>query len=172
MSCRHHYQCDCIVALTSNQQQTRDNGGTKHPCKENSCEVATHKVRGNGQGLTGNIPLSINVAGDAEEFTVFEDYTDNHNKTFLQLSVEPSPLDNTFSVLDVRIYTRDSLEPIEVRLQTNSIGPGFIGIPRGVQVENFTRLTVSNVLDSPSVLRVYIEKTFCICCKGRGGHSL
>ncbi|KPB05840.1 hypothetical protein AAV98_05305 [Bacillus sp. CHD6a] len=158
----------CTMAITSpSQQQGRMK---KHHCKNESCNVETHKVRGNGQELTGNIPLLINVPGDGEELTVLEDFTDNHNKTFLQLSAETSPMDNTFRVLDVKIFTRDSEEPIEIRLSTNPIGPEYTGIPRGIQVENFARLTVSNPLETASTLRVYIEKTFCICCRKNGGH--
>jgi len=135
----------------------------KH-CKKKHCQIASHKVRGDSQGLTGNIPFQVNLLGGAEDIIVFEDYTDNHNKTLLQLSAETSLVENTFSILDVKIFTRDSDEPIEIRLSTNPFGPVFTGIPRGIQVENFVRLTVSNPLTTIGVLRVHIEKTFCICC--------
>ncbi|NMH71708.1 hypothetical protein HF078_01330 [Bacillus sp. RO2] len=168
MGCKDNHMKHCTMALTSPSQQP---GRLKdHKCKKDSCNVETHKVRGNGQGLTGNIPLQINIPGNAEELTVFEDFTDNHNKTYLQLSSEPSPIENTFSVLDVKIFTRDSKEPIEIRLSTNPIGPEYTGIPRGIQIENFASLTVSNPFDTASTLRVYIEKTFCICCRKNGGH--
>ncbi|UAL47119.1 exosporium protein D [Sutcliffiella horikoshii] len=169
MSCRDSRLKYCRETLGSiSPQRVRPNGHKKLKCKEISCELETHKVRGNGESLTGNIPNSIFVPAFREELVVFEDYTENHNKTFLQLSVEPAPPNITFRVLDVRIYTRDSEEPIDIRLTTNPFGPEFTGIPRGIQVENFVRLTVTNTLESPSILQFYIEKTFCICCRESG----
>ncbi|MGD6778547.1 hypothetical protein ACQCT3_02200 [Sutcliffiella horikoshii] len=157
MRCNHF-----TVALTSNgKQQVNKNGHKKPECH---CQVASHKVRGDSQGLTGNIPFQVNLPGGAEDISVFEDYTDNHNKTLLQISAEPSLVEYSFSVLDVKIFTRDSDEPIEIRLSTNPVGPVYTGIPRGIQVENFVRLSVSNPLETIGTLRVYIEKTFCICC--------
>lgn len=170
MSCKDSRMKYCKEALGSTSPQRVSPNGhyKKTKCKENSCAVETHKVRGNGENLTGNIPINILVPAFREEMIVFEDYTENHNKTFLQLSVEPAPPDNTFRVLDVRIYTRDSEEPIDIRITTNPFGPEFTGIPRGIQVENFVRITVTNTLESPSVLQVYMEKTFCICCRESG----
>ncbi|WP_404445763.1 exosporium protein D [Sutcliffiella horikoshii] len=169
MSCKDCRMKYCRKALGSMRSQgVSPNGHHKKPkCIENRCEVETHKVRGNGENLTGNIPINILVPAFREELVVFEDYTKNHNKTFLQLSVEPAPPDNTFRVLDVRIYTRDSDEPIDIRLTTNPFGPEFSGIPRGIQVGNFVRLTVTNTFEGPSILQVYMEKTFCICCRER-----
>jgi len=165
MSCKDSRLKYCKEALGSTSpQRVRP----KPKCKENSCEVATHKVQGNGESLTGNIPINILVPAFREELVVFEDYTENHNKTFLQLRVQPAPPNNELTVLDVRIYTRDSDEPIEIRLSTNPVGPVFTGIPRGIQVENFVRLTVTNILGDPSILQFYIEKTFCICCRESG----
>lgn len=165
MRCKHSKKKHCTIALTSTDQQKVGSNGYKKPeCKENTCQVATHKVRGDSQGLTGNIPFQVNIPGGAEDIIVFEDYTANHNKTLLQLSAEPSLVEYTFSELDVKIFTRDSDVPIEIRLSTNPFGPVFTGIPRGIQVENFVRMTVSNPLDTIGTLRVHIEKTFCICC--------
>ncbi|WP_223701165.1 hypothetical protein [Sutcliffiella deserti] len=169
MSCKNSRINHCKETLGSiSPQRVKPISYIKPSCIENSCEVATHKVQGNADGLTGNIPINIFVPGGTENLIVFEDYTENHNKTFLQLSAESSPLDNSFSVLDVLIYTRDSEDPIEVSLSTNPFGPVFSGIPRGVQVENFVRLTVSNPIENAGVLRAYIEKTFCICCRENG----
>lgn len=170
MSCKDSRMKYCKEALGSiSPQRVSPNGHHKKTqCKENSCEVETHKVQGNGENLTGNIPINIFVPAFREELVVFEDYTENHNKTFLQLTVQTAPTNNSFRVLDVRIYTMDSDKPIDVRLTTNPFGPVFTGIPRGIQVENFVRLTVTNTLEIPGILQVYIEKTFCICCRESG----
>lgn len=172
MSCKDSRMKYCREALGSTRpQRVSPNGHHKKECKENSCEVETHKIQGNSEGLIGNIPINLFVPAFREELVVFEDYTENHNKTFFQLSVQPAPPENTFRVLDVRIYTRDFDEPIDISITTNPFGPEFTGIPRGIQVENFVRLTVTNTLESPSILQVYMEKTFCICCRESRGQE-
>ncbi|MGD7052879.1 exosporium protein D [Sutcliffiella horikoshii] len=164
MRCHDNKRHCRTLAITSASPQ-RENGSKKRVCKENSCEVETHILQGNGESLRGNIPVEVFVPAETEELVVFEDYTENINTTFLQVAV--GSFNNIGGQLFVRIYTRDAEEPIEVVIVTD-LGREFTSIPTGIQVENFVRLTVSNRIDFPVFLRVYAEKTFCICCNESG----
>ncbi|WP_339149662.1 MULTISPECIES: exosporium protein D [unclassified Sutcliffiella] len=132
-----------------------------HNDSKADCKVETHTVAGSGANLTGNIPYLVQVPPGSDGIVVFEDYTCNHNKTFLQLTSVPggnqlSPVD-----LEVTIQTRGSRFPI------TAIVPGGpdIGGTRAFQVEDFESLSVSNPDDIvPGRLAVFIQKTFCICC--------
>ncbi|HFJ9496222.1 TPA: exosporium protein D, partial [Bacillus cereus] len=54
--------------------------------QKNNCFVETHTIGGSGVNLNGNIPISIDLL-DTTPQTVFEDFTNNHNKTLIQLFV-------------------------------------------------------------------------------------
>ncbi|HFK1683252.1 MULTISPECIES: exosporium protein D [Bacillus] len=116
----------------------------------NNCFIDTHTIAGFGENLTGNIPLTITILPGAAQ-TIFEDFTENPNSTFLQLSVPQKELPMT-----VTIRSRNSNSPITVIIPTDTT--------RFFQVENFESLTVSTPSSQPGFFSLFIKKTFCICC--------
>lgn len=78
---------------------------------------------------------------------VFEDSTNNHNKTLLQFRVP-----GTSTPVVVTIRTRNSRIPITATITT--------GETRILQVENFESLTVTNNTNINSDIGVFIQKLF------------
>ncbi|HDR6311627.1 TPA: exosporium protein D [Bacillus cereus] len=127
-----------------------------------NCFIETHTISGSGANLTGNIPLNLLVPPNTSNLPVFEDFTNNHNKTLLQISSTPF---SAFPALPLTIIirTRRSNNPIVATLTTDEVGN--LGGPRVFQVEDFESLSVSNTNQfQTGELNVFIQKTFCICC--------
>ena len=53
---------------------------------KNNCFTETHTIAGSAENANGNIPVSVFLETTAPQ-TVFEDFTNNHNKTLIQLFV-------------------------------------------------------------------------------------
>ncbi|KEK25713.1 exosporium protein D [Bacillus gaemokensis] len=124
-----------------------------HHQKDN-CFVETHTIAGTGTNLTGNIPLNVFLPTNTSR-TLFEDFTNNHNKTLLQFFVT-----GTSAPIGVTIQTRGSRLPITAILSPTET--------RIFQVEDFQSLILSNATtDDAGSLGVFIQKTFCICCNDR-----
>jgi len=127
--------------------------------------VETHKFQGFGENETGNIPLSFIInAGD--EYVLFEDFTENHNKTYFQVgspTLGPEFLDNN---LRVRVTTDSSDTPFEYDIPLSQT--------RAFQLENVRRISVQlNNLPIFFQRRIsfYLEKTFCISCSEGGAEN-
>ncbi|HDV8362701.1 TPA: exosporium protein D [Bacillus cereus] len=118
--------------------------------QKNNCFVETHIIGGSGVNLNGNIPISIDLL-DTTPQTVFEDFTDNHNKTLIQLFVV-----GMSAPVQVTILTRRSSVPITTTLQPVQT--------KIFQVEDFQSLTFTKQEGPASVVSLFIQKTFCICC--------
>lgn len=124
--------------------------------------VETHKFQGFGENETGNIPLTFIInAGD--EYVLFEDFTDNHNKTYFQVgspTLGPEFLDNNMLV---RVTTDSSETPFEYNVPLSQT--------RAFQVENVRRISVQ-LTNLPIFFQrqisFYLEKTFCISCSEGG----
>ncbi|ARJ22118.1 exosporium protein D [Bacillus sp. ISL-8] len=114
-----------------------------HNKKEN-CFIETHTIAGS------NIPIDIVVPANTSRI-VFEDSTNNHNKTLLQFHVP-----GTSAPIVITIRTRNARRPITATIAT--------GETRIFQVENFEGLTVTNNTNTSSDIGIFIQKTFCICC--------
>jgi hypothetical protein len=90
---------------------------------------------------------------------VFEEFTDNHNKTGISVTNSTSPPCTTILIIE----TRDDSPPIE------RILPGVVqgqANTANFQVENLKRLSV-RCQGNPVGFCSYtmtIRKTFCICC--------
>ncbi len=54
--------------------------------QKNNCFIETHTIAGSAENENGNIPVSVFLETTAPQ-TVFEDFTNNHNKTLIQLFV-------------------------------------------------------------------------------------
>ncbi|EDX67760.1 MULTISPECIES: hypothetical protein [Bacillus] len=120
---------------------------------KDNCFIETHTVAGSDTTPTENVPVTIIVPSDTSR-RVFEDLTNNHNKTLLQISV---PED--VSPIEVTIQTRSSPTPIIATLATNET--------RVFQVEDFQSLILTNNTEFLNFIEVLIKKTFCICCNDR-----
>ncbi|MBA9026269.1 hypothetical protein [Peribacillus huizhouensis] len=112
------------------------------------CTVQNHNF------TTGDIPVPAN----ATNLVIFEDFTKNHNKTFLALTAGNN------AGVQVTITTREKKHKKDCchRPITETIPAGGT---RVFQVEDFKRLTVSNPTNNATTLRATIQKSFCICCK-------
>ncbi|MGN4808840.1 exosporium protein D [Bacillus cereus group sp. MYBK108-2] len=121
--------------------------------QKNNCFIETHTVAGSETTPTENEPLTIIVPPDTSR-RVFEDFTNNHNKTLLQISVPGDAFP-----IEVTIQTRKSSTPITATLATNET--------RVFQVEDFQSLTLTNNTEFINFIEVLIKKTFCICCNDR-----
>lgn len=118
--------------------------------QKNNCFVETHTIGGSGENLNGNIPTSIDLLNTTPQ-TVFEDFTNNHNKTLIQLFVV-----GMSAPVQVTILTRRSSIPITTTLQPVQT--------KIFQVEDFQSLTLTKQEGPTSVVSLFIQKTFCICC--------
>ncbi len=126
--------------------------------------VETHKLQGVGENESGNIPLNF-VIGAGVENVLFEDFTENHNKTYFQISNLPTTGEPVGFNMLLRVTTDDN----------DTENPQEIIIPysqtRAFQVENLRRVTVQ-LLDLPVFFQrrvsFYLEKTFCISCSEGG----
>jgi len=118
--------------------------------QKDNCFIETHTIAGSGPPSTGNVPLDIIVPPNTSR-AVFEDFTSNHNKTLLQVSVP-----NDSGSIEVTIRTRGSSRPIIATIVPNEI--------RIFQVEDFQSLTLTNNSDAFDFIDIFIQKTFCICC--------
>ncbi|PUB18246.1 hypothetical protein C8K15_101451 [Paenisporosarcina sp. OV554] len=109
---------------------------------ETTCFVETHDFNsGISQPCNGSTKV------------IFEDLTNNHNKTMIQaLSIEAP------CIPILIIETKDGRPPIERTLEF------LLGI--NIEVENVKRVSVrcqGNPTGTCSVI-FFIQKTFCICC--------
>ncbi|KAB2451739.1 exosporium protein D [Bacillus sp. CH126_4D] len=118
--------------------------------QKNNCYIETHTIAGLNTTPTENSPLTI-IVPPAASRRVFEDFTNNHNKTLIQISV-PSDV----SSIEVTIRTRRSPTPIIAILVP--------GETRVFQVEDFQSLTLTNNTEILDFIDILIRKTFCICC--------
>ncbi|MGD6778548.1 hypothetical protein ACQCT3_02195 [Sutcliffiella horikoshii] len=129
--------------------------------------VETHKLQGFGENETGNIPLTF-IINAGEEYVLFEDFTENHNKTYFQVgspSLGPEFLDNN---LRVRVTTDSSETPFEYDIPLSQT--------RAFQLENARRISVQ-LTNLPIFFQreisFYLEKTFCISCsEGGAGNEM
>ncbi|TXR76958.1 exosporium protein D [Bacillus sp. AR8-1] len=130
-----------------------------YPLHEKKCFIATHTISGSETNSNGNIPLNIFVPGNTSR-VIFENFTNSHNKTLLQLHV-PFPVDDRR--IEVTIQTRNSHIPI-----ITTLVPGETKV---FQVENFQSLTFTNNNKKSSFITIFIKKTFCICCTNQNDYS-
>jgi len=152
------------VELTGNVARVIRNERNHRKCPPKNF-VETHKFQGFGENETGNIPLDFIINGGTE-IVLFEDFTENHNKTYFQIS--NLPLNDGMTIgfdIVVRTTVDSSDEPKTVTIP-------FRGT-RTFQYENVRRVTVE-LRDLPVLaqqrVRFYLEKTFCISCS-EGGHG-
>ncbi|MEQ3595223.1 exosporium protein D [Bacillus albus] len=122
-------------------------------CQKDNCYIETHTIAGSNTTPTENSPLTIIVPPRASR-RVFEDFTNNHNKTLIQISV-PSDV----SSIEVTIRTRRSPTPIIATLIPDET--------RVFQVEDFQSLTLTNNTEILDFIDILIQKTFCICCSDK-----
>jgi hypothetical protein len=120
-------------------------------CCDNKCDqVETHSIDGNDPFLT--FPVSVRTTNQV----VFQDYTCNHNKTFIQLrSID---LDDQNPAVDLTVTINLRNCPNQIVFTLPALGT------RALQVEDFESLVVSNPTAIFGALNVIIQKTFCICC--------
>lgn len=118
--------------------------------QKNNCFVETHTIGGSGENSNGNIPISVDLLNTTPQ-TVFEDFTNNHNKTLIQLFIV-----GMSAPVQVTILTRSSSIPITTTLQPVQT--------KIFQVEDFQSLTLTKQEGPTSVVSLFIKKTFCICC--------
>jgi len=144
--------CICCNNQNDSRNKYYKEQSNSHYQKDN-CFIETHTVAGSETTPTENAPLTIIVPPDTSR-RVFEDFTNNHNKTLLQISVP----EDAFSI-EVTIQTRKSPTPIIATLATNET--------RVFQVEDFQNLTLTNNTEFLNFIEVLIKKTFCICCNDR-----
>jgi hypothetical protein len=126
------------------------------------CFTETHTMAGFGVNQAGNVPILVSLRPNVTE-TIFEDFTCNHNKTLIQLRSEPSGAFPAFP-LEVTIRTRGSRIPIVATIP----GSQTIESMRAFQVEDFESLSVrfnDEVGQREAAVSVFIQKTFCVCCK-------
>ncbi|MCU5707908.1 exosporium protein D [Bacillus wiedmannii] len=122
--------------------------------QNNNCSVRTHTIAGAEENRNGNIPLVIDLLDNTPQ-TVFEDFTNNHNKTLIQLFVI-----GMSAPVDVTILTRGSNRPITTTLQPVQT--------KIFQVEDFQSLTLTKHEGPASGVSLFVQKTFCICCNNQG----
>lgn len=118
--------------------------------QKNNCFVETHTISGSGENLNGNIPISIDLLNTTPQ-TVFEDFTNNHNKTLIQLFIVgmSAPVQVTILTRRSSISITTTLQPVQTKI---------------FQVEDFQSLTLTKQEGPTSVVSLFIQKTFCICC--------
>ncbi|WP_046959523.1 hypothetical protein [Bacillus wiedmannii] len=117
-----------------------------HHQKDN-CFIKTHTITGSNTALNFNVPANTTR-------TAFEDFTNNHNKTLIQISVA-----SDVSSIEVTIRTRRSPTPIIATLVPDET--------RVFQVEDFQSLTLTNNTEILDFIDILIQKTFCICCNDK-----
>ncbi|MCU5105638.1 exosporium protein D [Bacillus cereus] len=144
--------CICCNNQNDSPNKYYKEQSNSHYQKDN-CFIETHTVAGSETTPTENAPLTIMVPSDTSR-RVLEDFTNNHNKTLLQISVP----EDVFPI-EVTIQTRKSPTPIIATLATNET--------RVFQVEDFQSLTLTNNTDFLNFIEILIKKTFCICCNDR-----
>lgn len=122
--------------------------------QNDNCSVKTHTIAGVGANLNGNIPLVIDLLNTTPQ-TVFEDFTNNHNKTLIQLFVVgmSAPVDVTIRTRGSNIPITTTLQPVQTKI---------------FQVEDFQSLTLTKHEGSVSAVSLFVQKTFCICCNNQG----
>lgn len=123
------------------------------------CFTETHTMAGFGVDQAGNVPILVSLRPNVTE-TIFEDFACNHNKTLIQLRSEPRGAFPAFP-LEVTIRTRGSRIPIVATIPGNQSMRAF-------QVEDFESLTVrfnDEVGQREAAVSVFIQKTFCVCCR-------
>ncbi|NMH71707.1 exosporium protein D [Bacillus sp. RO2] len=124
--------------------------------------VETHKFQGVGENETGNIPLTF-IINAAQEYVLFEDFTENHNKTYFQIGSPTLGTEDLAFNLQVRVTTDSSETPLEYTIPLSQT--------RAFQLENVRRITVHlNNLPIFFQRRIsfYLEKTFCMSCSEGG----
>ncbi|MEN1936151.1 exosporium protein D [Paenibacillus sp. 102] len=144
--------CICCNNQNDNRKKYYKEQSYSHYQKDN-CFIETHTIAGSDTTPTENVPLNIFVPPGASR-RVFEDCTNNHNKTLLQVSVPDDAL-----AIEVIIRTRRSPIPIIATLITNET--------RIFQVEDFQSLTLTNNTEFNAFIDILIQKTFCICCNDK-----
>ena len=113
---------------------------------KNNCFIETHTIAGSAENENGNIPVSVFLETTAPQ-TVFEDFTNNHNKTLIQLFVV-----GMSAPVQVTILTRRSSVPITTTLQPVQT--------KIFQVEDFQGLTLTKQEGSTSVVSLFVQKHF------------
>jgi hypothetical protein len=109
-----------------------------------------------------NIPLDF-IINSREENVLFQDFTDNHYKTYVQITNSRLAEGVIGFDMILSIETDETREPLVIVvpfLQT-----------RSVQLENVRRVTVASAFQPfPFQQRVsfYLEKTFCMSCSDGG----
>lgn len=112
--------------------------------QKNNCFIETHTIAGSAENANGNIPVSVFLETTAPQ-TVFEDFTNNHNKTLIQLFVV-----GMSAPVQVTILTRRSNVPITTTLQPVQT--------KIFQVEDFQSLTLTKQEGSTSVVSLFVQK--------------
>lgn len=114
--------------------------------QKNNCFIETHTIAGSAENANGNIPVSVFLETTAPQ-TVFEDFTNNHNKTLIQLFVV-----GMSAPVQVTILTRKSSRPITTTLQPVQT--------KIFQVEDFQSLTLTKQEGSTSIVSLFVKKHF------------
>ncbi|WP_051404973.1 hypothetical protein [Bacillus cihuensis] len=121
----------------------RDREEHKKEEKKAHCFVSTHGAAG-FETLNFSLPANTTT-------TVFEDFTKNHNKTFITLQPNYD--------ITVTIKTRkkhDCHKTIHETVPANGL--------KVFQVEDFKELVIKTGANETNIY-LGIQKTFCICCK-------
>lgn len=110
---------------------------------DQNCQVGTHTIGGPETSVDTSFAIFTGLN------TIFEDLTNNHNKTLINIQ------NNGGTPIVVTIRTRECGGPIVFTLNPSR--------RRVFQVEDFESLTVT-ATEGGSV-SVFVQKTFCICCE-------
>ncbi|MDM5199820.1 hypothetical protein QUF79_17540 [Fictibacillus enclensis] len=110
---------------------------------DRNCNVGTHTIGGSETPADTIFPIVTGLN------TIFEDQTNNHNKTLINIQ------NNGGAPIVVNINTRECGGPIVFTL--------IPGQRRVFQVEDFESLTVTATTDG--TISLFVQKTFCICCE-------
>ncbi|HDR7664440.1 TPA: hypothetical protein QCX86_004096 [Bacillus wiedmannii] len=97
---------------------------------KSNCFIETHTIAGSEENVNRNIPVSVFLETTTPQ-TVFEDFTNNHNKALIQLFV---------------------------------VGMSAPAQTKIFQVEDFQSLTLTRQEGPTSLVSLFVQKTFCICC--------
>ncbi len=112
--------------------------------KKTTSFTETHTIAGSAENANGNIPVSVFLETTAPQ-TVFEDFTNNHNKTLIQLFVV-----GMSAPVQVTILTRRSSIPITTTLQPVQT--------KIFQVEDFQSLTLTKQEGPTSIVSLFVTK--------------
>ncbi|WP_459503190.1 hypothetical protein [Bacillus sp. C1] len=116
---------------------------------KNNCFIKTYTIFG-----SGNTPVNLEIIRATSQ-TIFENFTDNHNKTLIKLSY----VNTSFAPIELIIQTRQSRTPLTIILT-----PGNI---KTFLVEDVEKITFTNSDEVDATISLLIQQTNCICCNDK-----